>query len=58
MAEQIDVVIVGARVAGSSLAALLARRGVKVAVLEQVTFPHPILSSHVLESDGLAFLDG
>lgn len=56
MAEQFDVVIVGARVGGSPLATLLARRGVKVAVLEQAVFPQPTLSSHVIESDGLAFL--
>jgi flavin-dependent dehydrogenase len=57
MAEQFDVVIVGARVAGSPLATQLARRGVKVVVLEQAVFPQPTLSSHVLESDGLVFLD-
>ena len=56
MAEQFDVVIVGARVGGSPLATLLARSGVKVAVLEQAQFPAPTLSSHVIESDGLAFL--
>lgn len=56
MAEQFDVVIVGARVGGSPLATLLARSGVKVAVLEQAVFPAPTLSSHVIESDGLAFL--
>ncbi|KDN83857.1 NAD(P)/FAD-dependent oxidoreductase [Kitasatospora cheerisanensis] len=55
MAEQFDVVVVGARVAGSPLAALLARRGVKVAVLEQATFPQPTLSSHMLQADALAF---
>jgi len=57
VAEQFDVVIVGARVAGSPLATLLARRGVKVAVLEQAVFPQPVLSSHVMQADALAFLD-
>jgi 2-polyprenyl-6-methoxyphenol hydroxylase-like FAD-dependent oxidoreductase len=57
VAEKFDVVIVGARVAGSPLATLLARRGVKVAVLEQMVFPHPTLSSNVLQADSLAFLN-
>ncbi|RKN39507.1 NAD(P)/FAD-dependent oxidoreductase [Streptomyces hoynatensis] len=57
MGEQFDVVVVGARVAGSPLAALLARRGVKVAVLEQATHLRPVLSSHLIQSDALAFLD-
>ncbi|MFI5797423.1 NAD(P)/FAD-dependent oxidoreductase [Streptomyces sp. NPDC051677] len=54
--EHFDVIIVGARCAGSPLATLLARAGLKVAVLEQATFPRPTLSSHLLEADGLRFL--
>lgn len=57
MAEQFDVVVVGARVSGSPLAALLARRGVKVCVLEQTVFPQHTLSSHVLQADSLSFLN-
>src|SRR3954447_1193091 len=57
MAEQFDVVVVGARCAGSSLATLLAREGARVAVLEQASFPSDTLSSHLFEADGLAFLD-
>jgi flavin-dependent dehydrogenase len=52
-----DVVIVGARCAGSPLAALLARQGVWVAVLERARFPSDTLSSHLFEADALAFLD-
>lgn len=52
-----DVVIVGARCAGSPLAALLARRGLRVAVLERAAFPSDTLSSHLFETDALAFLD-
>jgi flavin-dependent dehydrogenase len=52
-----DVVIVGARCAGSPLATLLAREGVRVALVEQAEFPRDTLSSHVLEADGLALLD-
>jgi 2-polyprenyl-6-methoxyphenol hydroxylase-like FAD-dependent oxidoreductase len=52
-----DVVVVGARCAGSPLAALLARRGVKVAVLERATFPKDTLSTHIFQAHALAFLD-
>src|SRR5436190_17477562 len=57
MAEGFDVVIVGARCAGAPLAALLARHGVSVALVEQATFPRDTLSSHLFEADALAFLD-
>lgn len=55
-AERCDVVIVGARCAGASLATLLARQGMQVAVVEQARFPHDTLSSHVIQTDALAFL--
>jgi flavin-dependent dehydrogenase len=51
-----DVVIVGARCAGAPLAALLARAGLDVVVLEKATFPRPIASTHLFEADGIAFL--
>ncbi len=57
MAQQFDVVVVGGRCAGAPLAALLARRGVSVALVEQVELPRDTLSSHVFEADALAFLD-
>ncbi len=46
--EQADVVVVGARVAGSPAAAELARRGRKVIVLDAGTFPSDTLSTHVI----------
>jgi menaquinone-9 beta-reductase len=46
--EQADVVIVGARVAGSPAATELARRGRKVVVLDAGTFPSDTLSTHVI----------
>jgi 2-polyprenyl-6-methoxyphenol hydroxylase-like FAD-dependent oxidoreductase len=52
-----DVVVVGARCAGSPLATLLARQGVKVALVERATFPRDTLSTHIFEADALAFLD-
>ncbi len=55
--ERYDCVIVGARCAGSPLASLLARRGVRVAVVEQATFPRDTLSTHFIHAQALAFLD-
>ena len=57
MAESFDVVVVGGRCAGAPLATLLARRGVRVAVVEQASFPRDTLSSHLFQADALAFLD-
>jgi len=46
--EEADVVVVGARVAGSPAATELARRGRKVVVLDAGTFPSDTLSTHVI----------
>jgi flavin-dependent dehydrogenase len=56
MPDRYDVIIVGARCAGSSLATLLARQGMNVCVVEQAKFPRTTLSSHLMEADGLDFL--
>jgi flavin-dependent dehydrogenase len=55
--ETYDVVVVGARCAGSPLAMLLARQGLRVAVVERASFPRDTLSTHILQAPGLAFLD-
>ncbi len=55
--ESYDCVIAGARCAGSPLATLLARRGVRVAVVEQATFPRDTISTHFIHAQALAFLD-
>jgi flavin-dependent dehydrogenase len=57
MAERFDVIVVGARCAGSPLAALLARRGLRVALLERAKFPRDTLSTHMFQAQALAFLD-
>lgn len=57
LAERLDVVVVGARCAGSPLAALLAERGLKVALVERATFPRDTLSTHVFQAPATAFLD-
>ncbi len=56
-ADRYDVVVVGARCAGAPLAALLARGGARVALVERASFPSDTLSSHLFEADALAFLD-
>ena len=56
MGREFDVVVVGARCAGSPLAALLARGGLSVALVEQATFPRDTVSTHTFQSAALAFL--
>jgi flavin-dependent dehydrogenase len=57
MVERVDVVVVGSRCAGAPLATLLARAGVRVAVLERAVFPRDTLSTHIFQAHALAFLD-
>ncbi len=57
IAERFDVVVVGARCAGSPLAALLARRGLRVAVVEKAQFPRDTLSTHFFQAQALASLE-
>jgi flavin-dependent dehydrogenase len=51
-----DVVVVGARCAGASLAMLLARRGHRVALVDRAAFPSDTISSHFLWPQGAARL--
>jgi 2-polyprenyl-6-methoxyphenol hydroxylase-like FAD-dependent oxidoreductase len=51
-----DVIIVGARVAGSATALLLARAGLKVLVVDRATFPSDTLSTHQVQVAGVARL--
>lgn len=46
--ETVDVVVVGARIAGTSTAIALARRGRRVIALDRASFPSDTLSTHVL----------
>src|SRR4030095_2990060 len=47
-----DVIIVGARCAGSPLAMLLARQGVKVLLVDRATFPSDIPHGHFIHRHG------
>jgi 2-polyprenyl-6-methoxyphenol hydroxylase-like FAD-dependent oxidoreductase len=51
-----DVIVVGARCAGSPLAMLLARRGYDVLLVDRATFPSDTISSHYVHQTGLARL--
>jgi 2-polyprenyl-6-methoxyphenol hydroxylase-like FAD-dependent oxidoreductase len=51
-----DVVVVGARVAGSATAMLLARLGHDVAVVDQASFPSDTLSTHAIARSGMVQL--
>ncbi len=49
-----DVIVVWARVAGSATGMLLARKGLRVLVIDRATFPSDTLSSHQLQTPGVA----
>ena len=48
-----DAVVVGGRVAGSTTAALLGMRGVRVLLVERVPFPRSTISTHFFRGAGL-----
>jgi flavin-dependent dehydrogenase len=57
MAEnRYDVIVVGARCAGSPTAMLLARKGYRVLVVDRARFPSDTLSTHILHPPGVASL--
>jgi 2-polyprenyl-6-methoxyphenol hydroxylase-like FAD-dependent oxidoreductase len=51
-----DVIVVGARVAGAPTAMLLARRGLRVLVVDRAAFPSDTLSTHQVQLPGVARL--
>lgn len=56
MPKAYDVIIVGARCAGSPTAMLLARKGYRVLVVDRATFPSDTVSTHVVQPLGVAAL--
>jgi flavin-dependent dehydrogenase len=51
-----DVIIVGARVAGSSLARLLAKRGARILLVDRARFPSDTLNGHYIQAAGTRYL--
>lgn len=51
-----DVVIVGARCAGSALALMLAREGLRVLAIDRATFPSDTMSGHFIQPAGVSCL--
>jgi 2-polyprenyl-6-methoxyphenol hydroxylase-like FAD-dependent oxidoreductase len=56
--ERFDVIVVGARCAGSPLATLLARSGLRVCLLDQARFPSDTPSTHGIQPVGVRILGG
>ena len=56
MDSEYDVIVVGARVAGSSLALLLGQRGHRVLLMDRDTFPSDTLSTHFVGRPGMMAL--
>ncbi len=56
MGRAYDVIVVGARCAGSPVAMLLARRGHRVLLVDRSTFPSDTVSTHMIHPPGVAFL--
>ena len=54
--DDYDVVIVGGRCAGASLAIRLARAGLRVCVLDRAHFPSDVPSTHGIQPAGVAIL--
>ena len=56
MTERFDVIIVGARCAGSPLAILLARAGLRVCLVDRARFPSDTPSTHGVQPSGVKIL--
>jgi flavin-dependent dehydrogenase len=56
MSKAFDVIVVGARCAGSPTAMLLARRGYRVLVVDRATFPSDTVSTHIVHPLGVRSL--
>ncbi|MET7389880.1 NAD(P)/FAD-dependent oxidoreductase [Streptomyces sp. NPDC005529] len=52
-----DVIVIGARCAGSPTAMLFAQQGYRVLLLEKARFPQDTLSSHYIHQQGIALLN-
>ncbi|SPM26688.1 NAD(P)/FAD-dependent oxidoreductase [Mycobacterium terramassiliense] len=55
--KRFDVVVVGARCAGSPLATVLARRGLSVCLIDRARFPSDTPSTHIIQPSGVQVLE-
>jgi len=55
-ANEYDVIVVGARCAGSPTAMLLAQKGYRVLVVDRTTFPSDTVSTHIVHPPGVRAL--
>lgn len=53
MTDAYDVIVVGARCAGSPLAMLLARQGHRILLVDRATFPSDTISTHLIHPPGV-----
>jgi 2-polyprenyl-6-methoxyphenol hydroxylase-like FAD-dependent oxidoreductase len=56
MSNAYDVIVLGARCAGSPTAMLLARKGYRVLVVDRATFPSDTISTHIAQPRAVAAL--
>src|SRR5688572_32309399 len=56
MTKNYDAIVVGARVAGSPTAMLLAHKGYRVLLVDRSTFPSDTMSTHLIHPPGMAAL--
>ncbi|HEV7949599.1 MAG TPA: FAD-dependent monooxygenase, partial [Glaciihabitans sp.] len=54
--DQFDVIVVGARCAGSPTAMLMSRNGYRVLVVDRANFPSDTISTHFIQPPGVAKL--
>ena len=57
MTDRYDAIVVGARCAGAPTAMLLARRGLKVLLVDRATFPSDTVSTHLIHPPGVSALE-
>jgi menaquinone-9 beta-reductase len=57
MSESFDAIVVGARCAGSPLATMLARAGLRVCLVDRDRFPSDTLSTHGIQPTGVQVLE-
>ena len=57
MNNSYDVIVVGARCAGSPTAMLLARRGYRVLLVDRATFPSDTISTHLVHPPAVTMLE-